>query len=515
MLSLIKRAGTINTISHNSSKKLLCSLYSYSTTTTSTSKIEPLDILIVGGGPAGLSLLSSLISSDKLNNLNYKLVESNNLENQIQKYDDLGRYDNRIISITPKNLDYLTTKINLPLNFDKITKFNGITIFNGSDSSTMSEHKPRVDLDTESYMCEIQNLVKANYSFIKEKNASAESKNPNCLLQETKVLNISKSQDNYPLVTLSNGVTYKPKLLIGCDGFNSSVKKYMNYSSIGWNYDSFGVVGNLKLKYPSLGSNLRGWQTFLTTGPLAHLPLEGDRATMVWSCDNAMSEFFAKKLTNGEVLASLINCAFVLNRLDYEYYLKKIMKLYSTDIVNEEDVNKLVEEMNTRVEQESETLSKVNTDNSQDEMLYMDEYYPPIVESVDLTTVGRFPLKMFHLDNYSKDRMVLIGDACHNTHPLAGQGLNMGLEDIKELIKQLEKAMDLGIDIGNNELVLKKYFENRYPENSVMLMGTDFLFKLFAIDEPVVHKITNIGMNFVNSMDTLKKWMSFRVSGKN
>ncbi|XBW37332.1 hypothetical protein QEN19_002914 [Hanseniaspora menglaensis] len=476
---------------------------------TAASNIIPLDILIVGGGPAGLTMLSSLIANNKLNKLSFKLIESNNLDNQIEKYDSLGRYDNRIISITPKNLDYLTTKINLPLNFDKITKFNGITIFNGSDLSTQT--KSRVDLDTESYMCEIQNLVKSNYKFINNLNKS------DSLIQNVKVDSIVKSElDNYPLVTLSNGITYKPKLLIGCDGFNSSVKKFMNYNGIGWSYDSFGVVGNLHLKYPpSDPSNLRGWQTFLKTGPLAHLPLEGDRATMVWSCDAAMSEAFAKKITNGEVLGSLINCAYVLSRLDYEYYLKKALKLFSSESVDEKAITALIDEMNIRVEQESENLSKINTDNSQDEMLYMDEHYPPLVKSVNLSTVGRFPLKMFHLDHYSKNRLVLIGDACHNTHPLAGQGLNMGLEDIKELVKQLEKANDLGIDIGNNELVLKKYFENRYPENSVMLMGTDFLHKLFAIDEPIVHKITNIGMDFFNNLDSVKKWMAFKVSGKN
>lgn len=485
------------------SRLLLLSRYS--------TKIEPLDILIVGGGPAGLSFLSSLIANDKLKNLKYKLIESNNLEKQLEKYDSLkNAYDNRTISITPKNLDYLTTKINLPLNFEKITKFNGITIFNGGDSSSSSSSKSRVDLNTESYMCEIQNLVKANYSFI---NASSHS---DSLIQETKVENIATSDDQYPLVTLSNGITYKPKLLVGCDGFNSSVKKYMNHNGVGWSYDRFGVVGNLKLKYPPTNTldGLRGWQIFLNTGPLAHLPLEGDQATMVWSCNDVMSELFAKKITNGNLLGSLINCGFVLTRLDYEYYLKKIIQMHSSEVVNEEDVLKLIDEMNTRVEQESEILAKINTDNSQDEMLYMEEFYPPLVESVDVSTTGRFPLKLFHLDNYSKDRMVLIGDACHNTHPLAGQGLNMGLEDIKELIKQLEKAIDLGIDIGNNELVLKQYFKNRYPENSVMLMGTDFLHKLFAIDDPVVNRLTNVGMDLFNSLDTLKKWMSFRVSGK-
>ncbi|KAL6937219.1 hypothetical protein ACO0OL_001780 [Hanseniaspora opuntiae] len=431
------------------------------------------DIVIVGGGPAGLTMLSALKNNPKISNkLTYKLIESNNLSKDIKNYTDLSneQFTNRLISITPKNIEFLTSKLKLPLNFDKISKFSGISVFNG----TSDFDKARIDIDTESYMCEIMNIVNANY----------QNDQSNNILEMTKVKEI-QFKDNYPVLKLTNDSDVSAKL------------------GNGWSYNSFGVVGNLNYKYP-ITSASKGWQIFLNTGA----PWSG-HATR--TCLN----LFTKKCKNGQVLGRLINCAYVLDKPDYEYYLNKVFNLYASESVDSDLESKIIKEMDKRVDMVAEKLARINTSNSQDNMLYMEENYPPLLDFVDVKTVGGFPLKVFHADEYSKDRLVLIGDACHNTHPLAGQGLNMGIEDIKELTKQLEIALDHGIDIGNNELVLKKYHQNRVLENSMMLIGTDFLHKLFSINHPVINNVTNVGMNIFNSLTTVKDWLSFRVSGKN
>lgn len=471
--------------------------------TRSLYNVQHYDIVIVGGGPAGLTMLSALKNNPKINNkLTFKLIESNNLSRDIKNYSEMNddQFTNRLISITPKNIEFLTSKLKLPLNFNKISKFNSISVFNG----TTDFNKAKIDIQTDSYMCEIMNLVNSNY----------QNDQKNHILENTKVKEID-FKSNYPILKLNNDTDVSAKLVIGCDGYNSCIKKLINNGQgQGWSYNSFGVVGNLKFKYP-ITSTPKGWQIFLNTGPLAHLPLNNkDRGSMVWSCNKKMFELFTKKCKNGQVLGRLINCAYVLDRPDYEYYLNKAFDLYKNEDVDHELEEKLIESMDKRVDMVSEKLASTNTSNTQDNMLYMEENYPPMLDSVDVTTVGGFPLKVFHADEYSKDRLVLIGDACHNTHPLAGQGLNMGIEDIKELTKQLENALDHGIDIGNNELVLKKYHQNRVLENSMMLIGTDFLQKLFSVNHPAVHNLTNVGMNVFNSLDFVKEWLSFRVSGK-
>lgn len=81
---------------------------------------------------------------------------------------------------------------------------------------------------------------------------------------------------------------------------------------------------------------------------------------------------------------------------------------------------------------------------------------PPLVRAARMDTVASFPLKMFHADSYVGGeiegglpaRTALIGDAAHVIHPMAGQGLNMGLGDARVLAKTLTQAVEDGLDVG-------------------------------------------------------------------
>jgi 2-octaprenyl-6-methoxyphenol hydroxylase len=68
-----------------------------------------------------------------------------------------------------------------------------------------------------------------------------------------------------------------------------------------------------------------------------------------------------------------------------------------------------------------------------------------------------FPLHLQNSNSYAADRMALIGDAAHRIHPMAGQGLNLGITDVAYLANSIVKAKKSGVDIGNYDLVLKDY----------------------------------------------------------
>ena len=68
-----------------------------------------------------------------------------------------------------------------------------------------------------------------------------------------------------------------------------------------------------------------------------------------------------------------------------------------------------------------------------------------------------YNLNVFYCYNYFKNRIILIGDACQAIHPIAGQGLNLGIRDAYILANTLEEGLSLGIDFGDGLLLLEKY----------------------------------------------------------
>ncbi|KAJ1837510.1 putative ubiquinone biosynthesis monooxygenase, partial [Coemansia sp. RSA 2703] len=89
-----------------------------------------------------------------------------------------------------------------------------------------------------------------------------------------------------------------------------------------------------------------------------------------------------------------------------------------------------------------------------------------------------FPLRMRIVDSLVSDRVALVGDSGHVMHPLAGQGLNMGLEDVKCLVETLEQAVLSGQDIGISA-VLEKYNKQRYVRNLAMQGVVDKVWNVF------------------------------------
>jgi 2-octaprenyl-6-methoxyphenol hydroxylase len=90
-----------------------------------------------------------------------------------------------------------------------------------------------------------------------------------------------------------------------------------------------------------------------------------------------------------------------------------------------------------------------------------------------------FPVKLMQSKDYIADRLALIGDAAHCCHPVAGQGMNLGIRDAAALAEILVAAHQAGEDIGSKK-VLKRYANWRKPENWVILAFTDFLDRMFS-----------------------------------
>jgi 2-polyprenyl-6-methoxyphenol hydroxylase-like FAD-dependent oxidoreductase len=106
---------------------------------------------------------------------------------------------------------------------------------------------------------------------------------------------------------------------------------------------------------------------------------------------------------------------------------------------------------------------------------------------------------------------VLLGDAAHVVHPLAGQGLNLGLADVAALagvIARREPWRSLG-----DARLLRRYERERQIPTVAMGQLTDGLLRLFSHEQPTLRELRNRGMTLVNHLPLLKRWLTSRALG--
>jgi 2-octaprenyl-6-methoxyphenol hydroxylase len=115
-----------------------------------------------------------------------------------------------------------------------------------------------------------------------------------------------------------------------------------------------------------------------------------------------------------------------------------------------------------------------------------------------------YPLSLQYSHKTIANRLALIGDAAHAMHPIAGQGLNMGVRDVAALAEVILDARRLGLDIGDN-VVLERYQRWRRFDNTLMLAMTDGLNRLFSNNIGPLRLARDIGLALVNKSPPLKK----------
>lgn len=125
-----------------------------------------------------------------------------------------------------------------------------------------------------------------------------------------------------------------------------------------------------------------------------------------------------------------------------------------------------------------------------------------------------FNLFNHYFENYVSGSLVLIGDAAHSIHPLAGQGINLGFADADAFCEEIVNAYERKITIDKH-LILKKYEIRRKNMNLLMLKSMDFFVDIFRSDNLYIRMLRNIGLSGVNKTKFLKKFFINHAVGKN
>lgn len=251
--------------------------------------------------------------------------------------------------------------------------------------------------------------------------------------------------------------------------------------------------------------------------------ISDNHGSLAWSTKPEIAA--ALKKLDSETLSALINASFRLPWSSLKYLYHQLQHSPAN----------LLQEIAWRSSSANVPADKLPREHTE---------VPPVVKAVHLDTCASFPLKFSHAESYLgvsdaatmglPKRTALIGDAAHTIHPMAGQGLNLGLGDAKALAETIEAAVIEGADVGEwkrsycgrqtndradgeavcsssslntipgSKLALDPYPRKRYLENHTIMNFIDKLHKLYSTEFGPVVWARSTGVEILNEFPSIK-----------
>ena len=133
----------------------------------------------------------------------------------------------------------------------------------------------------------------------------------------------------------------------------------------------------------------------------------------------------------------------------------------------------------------------------------LNKIFKQITKSINVIDLQKYKLNFEYAKKITSNSIVLIGDAAHSLHPIAGQGLNLSIKDIIELKNKINHYKYLGYKLGNS-ISLDEYEDVRQVDNTVYTFATNYLDKIFKSRNYIINTISNLGIANIERNNTLK-----------
>ena len=405
------------------------------------------DLIIIGGGLAGASLACALkdieknIKADDSACLKIAVVEAYelNVSSQSQPQPQPS-YDDRTVALSYGSRRIFEAMGLWPALAEHAQPIDTIHISDRGHFGVTRLTKEQEDVDALGYVLENKRVGQTLYSALEKNTASNVS-----LFCPAKIVSLQQS-DNHVSVEITMDGKAKQlhgKLLVAADGSNSKVMQLLNIGRSQKNYNQTALITNVT---PSKKHNNVAYERFTETGPLAFLPMQSNRCSVVWTLQPKQAE---------ELFA-----------LDDENFLSQLQECFGFRLGQ---------------------FTKVGTRQT----------YPLALQAA---------IQIVH------GRVLVIGNAAHSLHPVAGQGFNLALRDIAILSELIVGSVRSTADIGQ-QAMLQEYAQLREQDIKRVYRFTDTLVKTFSNNISVLGHLRSMGLLLVDVLPDVKHQLAKQSMG--
>ncbi|CAD7704654.1 unnamed protein product [Ostreobium quekettii] len=425
---------------------------------------ELYDVVIVGSGMVGAGLAAALGASPLTDRLRVAVLDQKTPEDKLAS--SLSPIpEMRVSTLTPASIQLLEKTG----AWDRIlppscASFSHMQVWDYSGAGCLRWSAADIQRDTMGAIIE-NGVLQSAFLAVARERAGVE-----CIMPATVKALVqapyarepgSNSANPSSILRLEDGRLLRARLVVGADGAHSNIRQMSDIRTVGWEYDQRGLVATVRVSFPTDTA----WQRFLPTGPVALLPVRAGFCNVVWSTTPPMARQLEKAPLDKVALA--INEAFHGGPSN--------------------DPPSPVASMLEKAGQEPSMFCS-----------------PPAVVEIVGGPPRSFPLKLMHAGSYVRPRLALVGDAAHVVHPLAGQGVNLGLGDVQQLAEALAAAVETGQDIGDLHLLQTTYEQPRLKANLAMMAALDALKRAFGVQSELFAQMRNLGLDVLNAAKPIK-----------